>query len=375
MRKRVNVDDFRKAAKRRLPRIAFDYLDPGAEDEVTCRRNRQVFDRIEWRPRVLRAVQNVDLSQCLFGHEHRMPIVIGPTGFSGLFWPDADLHLARAARDAEIPFVLSTASTMSIEDVAGGAGEPAERWFQLYVLRDRDATATMVRRAQVAGYTALVVTVDTPCAGKRDASLRHGTRLPLRMDAEKFGDFMRHPHWLCQMLRKGQPRLANFPYEQGKPFVMESHLKRELDWSDLEWLRGVWPGTFIIKGIVEVEDALRAVEAGADGIVVSNHGGRQLDGLASPMETLEQIALAVGKRVTVMADSGFRRGSEVLKALALGARAVWLGRATLYGLAAAGPTGARDVLAILRDEMMRSMTLLGRAELSQLDSSAIRWAP
>lgn len=375
MGKCVNVEDYREAARQRLPRIVFDYLNPGAEDEVTCRRNRSVFERIEWRPQVLRPVQSVDFRRSLFGRPHGMPVVVGPTGFSGLFWPDADVHLAQAACAADIPFVLSTASTMSIEDVAQHAGDGSERWFQLYVLKDREATAAMVRRAQDAGYTALVLTVDTPCAGKRDASLRHGTRLPLRMDMEKVSDFMRHPHWLWQILRHGQPQLANFPYERGKPFVMENHLKRDVDWGDLEWLREIWPGTLITKGILEVEDAKRATTIGVDGIVVSNHGGRQLDGVASPMEVLEQIVAAVGDRVTVMADSGFRRGGDIVKALALGAHAVWLGRATLFGLAAAGPAGARDVLAVLRDEMLRAMTLLGRAGLSELDASAVRWRP
>ncbi|MFD4838755.1 alpha-hydroxy acid oxidase [Achromobacter sp. NPDC058515] len=376
MKKFVNVEDYRQAARRRLPRIAFDYLDPGAEDGLTCRLNRQNLHDIHFEPRVLQGVAaaDVDLAINTFGIPSRLPLAIAPTGFAGLFWPQADLGLARCAAQAGIPYIMSTASTMSIEEVARQTDNGATRWFQLYLLNDRDATEAMVERARDAAYSALVLTVDTPCAGKREASLRHGSRLPLRLDAEKLLDFARHPGWAWQMVRHGQPRLANFPYSRKEPFVMETHLKRRIDWDDVRWLRQAWPGPLILKGVQSVLDARLASEHGLDAIVVSNHGGRQLDGAQSPMQALGMITQAVGQNLTVMADSGFRRGSDVIKALACGAHSIWLGRATLYGMAARGPQGAAHVLSIIEDEMRRTMTLLGVGSLAELNASLIRRA-
>jgi (S)-mandelate dehydrogenase len=372
VRKLINIEDYRLAAKRRLPCIAYDYLEPGAEDGVSCRWNRESFQELEFIPNVLRSVGEVDLSVRLFGHESRLPLVIGPTGFAGLFWPDGDCALASGAAKAGIPFVLSTASTTSIEDVAARCPlSEAQRWFQLYILKDQDANEAMIRRAESAGYGALVLTVDTPCGGKREASIRHGSRLPLRLDAEKLIDFMRHPQWSWDMLRHGQPHLANFPYSRKKPFVMEAHLKRQIGWDDVRWLRSRWNRTLILKGIQSMEDAATAAALGIDGVVLSNHGGRQLDGSRPPMQMLEEVVATVGERMTVMVDSGFRRGSDVLKALALGAKAVWLGRATLYGVAASGSAGASHVLSIMEEEMTRAMTLLGCAGIHDLNGSLI----
>lgn len=372
MKKRINVEDYRQAARKRLPSIAYDYLEPGAEDGITCRWNRESFQELEFIPNALRGVGQVDLSVRLFGHESRLPLVIGPTGFAGLFWPDGDCALASGAAKASIPFVLSTASTTSIEDVASRCPLPeAQRWFQLYILNDKNANEAMIRRAETAGYGALVLTIDTPCGGKREASIRHGARLPLRLDAEKVIDFMRHPHWSWSMLRHGQPHLANFPSSRTKPFVMETHLKRRIDWDDVRWLRSRWNRPLILKGVQSLEDAVTAAAFGVDGIVLSNHGGRQLDGSRSPMQMLEEVAATVGDRMAVMVDSGFRRGGDVIKALALGAKAVWLGRATLYGVAACGADGVSDVLSILEDEMARTMTLLGCAGIHELNASLI----
>ncbi|WP_144639276.1 alpha-hydroxy acid oxidase [Bordetella genomosp. 13] len=374
MKKFVNVEDYRQAARHRLPRIAFDYLEPGAEDGLTCQLNRRTLQDIRFQPRVLRGATpgEVDLSTRLFGAAARLPLAVGPTGFAGLFWPQADCGLAQGAAGAGIPFVLSTASTTSIEDVARQGQAGAARWFQLYLLADRDATAAMVRRAREAGYQALVLTVDTPCAGKREASIRHGSRLPLRLDAQKLLDFARHPAWSLQMLRHGQPHLANFPYSRTEPFVMEAHLKRQIGWDDVRWLRQAWDRPLVLKGVQSVQDAQLAAQHGVDGIVVSNHGGRQLDGAPGPMQVLPAIARAVGAQLTVMADSGFRRGSDVVKALAAGARCVWLGRATLYGMSAAGPRGAAHVLEIIEDEMRRTLTLLGARSVDELDASMIQ---
>ena len=373
MPKFVNVLDFREAARRRLPRIAFDYLEPGAEDGITSRRNRAVFERLAFQPSMLSDVAEVDLSTSILGHPCRLPLVIGPTGFAGLFWPQADRILAESAAQAGIPFVLSTASTTSIEQIARCGGGMTPHWFQLYLLNDRAATTAMVQRAAEAGYDGIVLTVDTACAGKRDASIRHGSRLPLKLDAQKLLDFASHPHWSWQMARYGQPRLANFPYERNKPFVMEKHLKKSVGWDDVRWLRSIWPGKLILKGIMNVDEAAQAVQLGVDGIVVSNHGGRQLDGALSPVSVLESIVERVGQQLTVMVDSGFRRGSDVVKALALGAKAVWLGRATLYGVAAVGDTGPQQVLSIFADEMTRAMKLSGRRNVQALDTSVVRW--
>jgi len=372
MKKLLSVEDYRKAAEARLPKIAYDYLERGAEDEITYAMNRAAFRALEFNPRTLRDIDKVDLSVRVLGQKSRLPLVIGPTGFAGLFWPDADSALARAAAQAGIPFVLSTASTTSIEEVVSrSAHADATRWFQLYILNDREATAEMIRRADAANYGALVLTVDTPCSGKREASLRHGSRLPLRLDTEKVVDFLCHPHWSWQILRHGQPRLANFPNPRKQPFVMESHLKREIGWSDVEWLRSQWNKPIIIKGIQSVEDARIAASAGVEGIVLSNHGGRQLDGSPSPIRLLPEVAAAVGDDVSVMVDSGFRRGSEVVKALALGAKAVWIGRATLYGVAALGEHGVLNILSILEDELTRTMTLLGLSNIDQVGADAV----
>lgn len=372
-RKLLSVEDFREAARERLPRIAYDYLERGAEDELSYRANRAAFAELEFNPRTLREVGDIDLSVQVLGGRSRLPIVVGPTGFAGLFWPEADKALARAAGAAGIPFVLSTAATSSIEAVAQQGGAAARRWYQLYILNDRVATAEMIARAASAGYGALVLTVDTVCSGKREASLRHGSRLPLKLDMEKLVDFALHPHWSLQMLRHGQPRLANFPNPRKQPFVMEAHLKRQIGWGDVEWLRSRWDGPVVLKGIQSVEDARLAAAAGVDGIVLSNHGGRQLDGSPAPLRLLPETAAAVGAQLEVMIDGGFRRGSDIVKALALGAKAVWLGRPALYGVACAGEPGAARVLAILEDELKRTLTLLGVGRADRIDGSVLRW--
>ena len=367
----LSVEDYREAARQRLPRIAYDYLERGAEDEVSYRANRAAFAELEFNPRTLREIGDIDLSVQVLGERSRLPIVVGPTGFAGLFWPEADKALARAAGAAGIPFVLSTAATSSIEAVAPQGGA-ARRWYQLYILNDRSATADMVARAAAAGYGALVLTVDTVCSGKREASLRHGSRLPLKLDLEKLIDFALHPRWSLQMLRHGQPNLANFPNPRKQAFVMEAHLKRQIGWGDVEWLRSRWDGPVVLKGIQSVEDARLAAAAGVDGIVLSNHGGRQLDGSPAPMRLLPEVAAAVGANLEVMIDGGFRRGSDIVKALALGAKSAWLGRPALYGVACAGEQGAARVLAILEDELKRTLTLLGVDRADRIDDSVLR---
>lgn len=377
MRTPVNVADYRDLARKRLARIAFDYLERGAEDELTLRRNREVFSRIAYSPRVLTGVGSVDLSRTIFGRQYKLPVVVGPTGFSGLFWPQGDLALARTAAGTGIPYVLATLSSSTIEEIATISG--VERWFQVYAFQDDRQTDAMIKRAGKAGFTGLVLTVDTPIGGKREASMRHGSNVPMRITLPLLVDVLSHPRWAYQILRFGPPRLMNLETANGavpgkRPiaFAFDTMFKRTLSWNDVTRIRSLWPGIFILKGIQSVEDARIATQAGVDGIVLSNHGGRQLDGSPSAIETLPEVAASVGREITVMLDGGIQRGSDIVKAVALGAHAVWLGRTPLYGLAASGEAGVNDILNILRDEMERAMVLLGVDSLSHLNPDCLQ---
>ena len=365
---RFNVFDYREGARRRLARIAYDYLEEHAEDGATLRRNRDALSRIALVPRVLTGVDTVSLSTELFGAKLSMPIIIGPTGNASLFWGDGDLALARAGAACGVPFVLSTNASNSLEEVAPVAG-PSLRWFQLYALRENRATDDLVRRARDTGYGALVFTVDTAVAGKREASLRHGSRIPMKPSLRLLLDALSHPRWAIQMLRHGSPRWANLPPRdphQGPAFSFNATFKRAIGWPDVERIRALWPGPLVLKGVHAPADVAEAAARGVEGVVLSNHGGRQLEGACAPIERLAEAVAVAGSKVTVMIDSGFRRGGEVIKALALGAKAVWLGRAPLYGLATSGEAGVRAVLEIFRDEMSRTMMLLGAGSLAEL---------
>ena len=374
MNPRLNVFDFRKTARNRLARLAFDYLEGGADDEVTMRRDRDVLTRMVFNPTVLKGIRQVDLSKRLFGREYGLPLVIGPVGFCGLFWPRGDSLLARAAGRAAIPYVLPTLSTTSIEEIPEVAG--SERWFQVYAFQDEGRTADLIARAQSAGYKALVLTVDVPISGNRESSARHGANLPMRITLPFVWDLLCHPHWSLQMLHC-QPRLENLrstgdAKKKEEPFYFDNYFKRSISWEDVTRIRKLWKGTFILKGIQCRQDACEAVQAGVDGIVISNHGGWQLDGSPSAIEVLPEVVTAVKQQLTIMVDSGFRRGSDLIKAIALGADAVWLGRAPVYGLAACGEQGIIAVLTILRQEMERTMVLLGVDRLCQLHPDCLR---
>jgi (S)-mandelate dehydrogenase len=373
----LNIFDYRDLARKRLPGIAFDYLERGAEDEITLRRNREIFTRITYNPRVLTGVSTVDLSRTLFGRQYKLPVIIGPTGFAGLFWPHGDAALARAAGAAGIPYVLSTFSSSTIEEIA--KIPDVERWFQIYAFKDDRKTDAMIARARDAGYTGLVLTVDTAVAGNREASMRHGANIPMPITVPFLLDVLSHPHWAYQMLRYGTPRLINLETENGAkpprrpmPFSFDALAKRSLSWNDVTRLRSLWRGAFIVKGIQSAEDARIATHAGVDGIVLSNHGGRQLDGSPSAIELLPEVAASAGKELLVMVDGGVLRGSDVVKAIALGAHAVWLGRAPLYGLAARGEAGVSAVLNILRQEMERTMVLLGVDRIGHLHPGCLQ---
>jgi (S)-mandelate dehydrogenase len=374
----INIADLRDLARRRLPRVVFDYLDGGAEDEATLAANREAFRRWALVPRILPGDAKVDLSAELFGERLAVPLIVGPTGLNGIFWPRADVLLARVASAAGAGFTLSTASNSSLEDVA--AAGPGVRWFQLYAWGERSLWRRLLERAAAAGYRALAVTVDTLTIGKRERDLRNDFAHEVRYTAKVVLDGLRHPRWLMGVwLRGGVPRFENMaefaPKGAGAPELtafVRARRNPALSWDDLAWLRGHWRGPFLIKGVLAVEDARQAADMGADGVVVSNHGGRQLDGAIASLDALVPIVDAVGDRLVVIVDGGVRRGADVVKALALGARAVLLGRAPLYGVAAGGEPGAARALAILRDELERAMLLTGCRSVAALSRAHLR---
>ena len=371
------VKDYREVARRRLARFAFDYLEGGAEDGCSLARNLAAFRAILFRPRALQDVTHVDAGVELFGHAHKLPVLVGPTGLNGLYWPRAEEALAQAARDAGVPFVLSTASTSLLEDVR--AASEGELWLQLYVQQDRRIAENMMARAKAAGFHALMLTVDTMVHGKRDHDVRNGFRMPVPWTPRLLADLATHPRWCLRMLRQGgSPQLVNLARSAGltpdlssQAAAMSRQMDMSLTWSDLGWVRRHWDGPVIVKGILDPADARAAMEHGADAIVVSNHGGRQLESAPSALERLPAVADVVGGRMQVFIDGGVRRGSDIAKALALGARAVLLGRAPLYGLAAHGPSGAAEVLAILQTEFETTLRLLGVPQARRLDATSL----
>ena len=371
MRSPINVDEFRTLARRRLPRRIFDYVDGGAEDERGLRRNRAAFERVAFLPQRLVDVSKRDMSTHLLGQTIAAPLLIAPTGMNSLVWPNGDIALARAARRAGIPFVMSTAANISLERLAGEAG--GELWYQLYVLH-RDLADSLVDRAARAGYRTLVATVDVTLNGKRERDLRNGFGLPLRFTPDACLDALAHPRWTYALLRNGGvPTLANI--ESSSSASIEARaalLRRQMDasfaWDDLIRLRDRWPHRLLVKGILRADDALRCLELGADGVIVSNHGARQLDDAAATLDVLPAVKAACAAGGALLLDSGIRRGSDVVKAIALGADAVLLGRATLYGLAVAGEAGASRVIEIVKDEIDRTLALLGCAGLADVDA-------
>jgi len=375
-----NIEDLRQLAQRRLPRVAWDYLERGAEDDVTMTANRAAFERIHFRPRTLVDVSGRTLRHQLFGKTYAAPFGIAPTGAAGLYWFDADIALARAAHAAGVPFVLSTASFVAMERVAREVG--GGPWFQLYMSKDREAAERLVRRAFDAGFEALVVTTDVPVGANREYNLRNGFVIPFRINARNVVDGLLHPRWLTQvflrtLLTSGVPRFQNVDSNVGGRIVAKDlsafRARRDaLDWSDIAWLRAIWPRKLLVKGILAEGDARLAMEHGADGVVVSNHGGRQLDGALAAIDALPAIVAAVGGRMPVLFDSGVRRGSDIVKALALGADFVFVGRATLYGAAAGGEAGVARALELLRTETERVLALIGCTTVAALNRDCLQ---
>ncbi|WP_262269874.1 alpha-hydroxy acid oxidase [Microvirga yunnanensis] len=377
--KALSVEDLRHMAQRRLPGFVFEYLEGGAENEVTLKRNRMAFHQLEFVPRTLVRAGSVDASKSIFGGRSSLPIVVAPTGFCGLFARDGDLCLANAAASAGVPFVQSIVSNARIESVAKTAG--LRHWMQIYVFRSPAFTEQVVARALAAGCEALVITTDATVYGNREWDRRNYAKGTNPTFANKL-DILRHPRWMMDVLAKGIPPFQNLldflPPGQRKLADAATWSRNEvdpdLDWERVAWIRSLWPRKLIIKGVLSIDDAGRARDVGADGIVLTNHGGRQLDGTVSPMTVLPSIARDFRQDMTILIDSGFRRGTDVVKALALGADAVLLGRAALYGLAAGGEAGAKRALTILGEEIRRTLALLGRPSLSLLDDTCLKSA-
>jgi len=372
--KAYNIFDLREIALKRVPKGLFEFMDRGTEDEISLKNNRAVFDRIRFKTRTMVDVSKRNQDTTIFGVKHKMPLVIAPTGTAGLMWYEGEIALARAARAAGIPFTLATGSMTAMERVADEAGE--ELWFQLYMWPDRSLSHELVDRAKAAGYKALIVTVDGVSAGNREYNIRNGFTIPFTFSTRNLIDMATHPRWLLGVMLRylvttGMPMYANYPAAAkakltAGPMGRSSLRTDSISWGDLDALRKIWPHKLIVKGMLDPHDAATAVDHGADGIDVSNHSGRNLDGVISPLEVLPEIVDAVGKRATVFVDSGFRRGSDVVKALALGADAVLVGRSTLYGVAAGGQDGAARALEIYREEISRVLALLGCCGISDL---------
>jgi isopentenyl diphosphate isomerase/L-lactate dehydrogenase-like FMN-dependent dehydrogenase len=376
----VNIADLRGRARLRLPRAIFDYIDGGAEDEVTLRENMRAFERVSFVPRMLVDATTRDMSTTVLGQKIDVPIILAPCGMPGIFWPNGEVLAARAAARFGTIFSLSTLSFASLEDVAAATNGPL--WFQLYVFRDRELSRSIVERALKAGYQALLLTVDVQVAGARERDVYNGFTIPPRITASNVLDSIWRVGWIRGVLRGPPLTFRNVAPESSgaqDAVPLAGYVNRQFDpgltWAVVDWLRSLWPRHLIIKGIMTAEDARLAAEHGADGIIVSNHGGRQLDSASSSIEVLPEIVRAVGDRLEVLLDSGVRRGSDVAKAIALGARAVLVGRAYLYGLAYAGGPGVETALGILTRELDRTLTLLGRPSIADLEPSAVQLRP
>jgi L-lactate dehydrogenase (cytochrome)/(S)-mandelate dehydrogenase len=364
----------------RVPHGLFEFVDRGTEDEVSLRNNRAVFERIRLKPRTLVDVSKRNQEMTLFGKKHKMPIVIAPTGTAGLMWYEGEIALARAAAEAGIPFTLATGSMTAMEKVAEEAG--GTLWFQLYMWPDRSLSHKLVERAKAAGYEALVVTVDGVVSGNREYNLRSGFTIPFTFTRGNIADVLLHPRWMLGVLARylvttGMPRYQNYPTDikyriTAGPMGRSSMRNDSLNWDDLRALRKIWPHRLLVKGLLHPQDAVTAADCGADGVIVSNHGGRNLDTVISPIEALPEVVDAVGKRVAVLVDSGFRRGTDVIKALAMGAQAVQIGRSTLYGVAAGGEAGARRAISIFRGEIDRVIALLGCTSIAELSTEYLQ---
>ena len=375
LRRAHSIGDLRTLSCRRLPRCVFDFFDGGAEDEISLTANTAAFDRVRLLPRVLANVADVDTGMQLLGAPAAMPLGIAPMGACGLAWRDADVAVARAAAAAGVPYTLSSAAHNTIEEVATKAG--GRLWFQPYMLRQRDVVFRLIERARCAGYEALVVTVDLPVGGKRERDLRNRFTLPFRLTPRTFLDFAARPAWSLPMLMRKRPLMGNMvgmdirTCNASPGSTVGGGMDPSFSWTDLQRVRALWPGKLVVKGVLQPADASRLVSLGCDGIVVSNHGGRQLDGASSTFDALAGVVAAVGSSADVLLDGGVRRGRHIVQALAAGARSVLVGRSVLYGLAAGGEPGTARALDILRDEFIRTLRLCGCRSVTEVDATLL----
>jgi isopentenyl diphosphate isomerase/L-lactate dehydrogenase-like FMN-dependent dehydrogenase len=373
----VNIEDLRRMARRRLPRVVFDYIDGGADAEITLRENCRAFEAVNFRPRSAVAVSSCDLRVRVLGTDLALPLLLAPVGSSRMFWPLGEAVAARAAGEAGTTYVLSTLSGTRLEDVKAASRGPC--WYQVYLCGGRAVAESAIARARAAGYSALVVTIDTPVAGLRERDARNGTKELLTRNPWTMlpwlPQFLSRPRWLVDFVADGG--LMSFPNvvlpdgPMGYADVGAALEASTVCWADLAWIRQQWNGPIVIKGVHTADDARRAVDAGAGAVVVSNHGGRQLDGVAATLRVLPEVVEAVGKQVEVLLDGGIRRGGDIVKALCLGARAVLIGRAYAYGLGAAGQPGVARAIDILGSDVARTLKLLGCPSVAALDRSYV----
>jgi L-lactate dehydrogenase (cytochrome) len=375
----ASVSDYRELARRRLPRLMFDYVDGGAFDEATLRANRDDLGKLTLKQKVLRDVSSLDTSTTLFGQRLELPLVLAPVGFAGMMARRAEVQAARAAEKAGVPYTLSTVGICPIEEVRRATSKPF--WFQLYMMRDRGVVKEILARAQAANCGALVFTVDLPVLGTRYRDIRNGmgVQLPLLSKLRMAANFAARPGWIYDVGVKGRPltfgNLAGVVKDAKSLGALLGWTTTALDpsvtWKDLEWVRSLWKGPLILKGVLDADDAKEAVATGADGLVVSNHGGRQLDAARSSISVLPKIVDAVGSKTTVLMDGGIRSGQDLTRALALGAKACMIGRAWVYGVAAKGEKGVTAVLETMKRELRTSMALVGKSRVADIDASVV----
>jgi isopentenyl diphosphate isomerase/L-lactate dehydrogenase-like FMN-dependent dehydrogenase len=374
----VNIGDLRRIAQAHLPRAVFDYIDGGAEGEITLRENCRAFEEVTFRPRNAVAIEKMDLRTTVLGAELSMPLVLAPVGFSRLICPRGEVHAAQAASKAQIAYVLTTISGSSVEDV--GRASKGCRWYQLYLVGGREAAEAALGRAWAAGFSVLAITIDTGTFGFRERDVRNGAGALIGNNLLRKVRFLpqvlAHPFWLAGFLRDGRMLVLPNVIVPGRgPLPLAetqaSLAKSVVTWQDFSWIRKAWPGPVVVKGVLTGDDARRSLDEGAAGVVVSNHGGRQLDGAAATLRVLPEVVRAVQGRAEVFLDGGIRRGGDIAKAICLGARAVLIGRAYAYGLAAAGEAGASRAIEILRADLQRALALLGCKSIGELDRSYI----
>ncbi|MGB3043415.1 MAG: alpha-hydroxy acid oxidase [Xanthobacteraceae bacterium] len=371
----ITIDDMRDAARRSLPRMLFDFVDGGAGDEATKHRNSAGFAAYALMARALSGYESRDQSRILFGRRIESPVLVAPTGSSGLLWPRGEAEVARACAKAETIMTVSAGSTLSIEEIAEAA--PGPKWLQIFIYKDRGITQEFVERARASGYEALTLTIDCPLLGRRERDIRNGFTIDPKLGLSTMVDAALHPGWWTRMARTPRVTFKNFEaYGGGSVVDMARYISTLIDpavrWSDVAWLRSIWNGPLIIKGVLRGEDAIKALEFGCDAVQVSNHGGRQFDQTLGTIEALEEIVDAVAGRVPVLLDGGVRRGADVLKAIALGAHAVLIGRSHLWGLSVAGEAGVKHALDLLREEIDLAMAIGGYGSLDELDRSTVR---